>query len=417
MDAAAADFSTRIGTPVLETLKRYALAALGPFTIAGAHFLSSILFLKTMAPAAFGLFAFVLVAVPFWLGVSVALFGAPMATRPREELPTLMKANALFCVLAGVGTTLVMAASGADAVTAGWLGVYGGVMCLRWFARWLAYTMQKPLTAVLSDVAYGALLVAGLAALIVFKRESMANAAIVLSASALAGLAVFGWDFVSEQARALRDGSLKAYAPIWRDLTQWALLGIVTSELSVNAHAYLVTLASGPKAFALIAAGSLFMRPVALCLTALPDRERPLMVETLRAGDRDGALRCVRDFRGAVGAIWLLTMALAAAALLWFPHLVLKADYDQRLVVIVVALWAVIMAVRGWRTPEAVLLQAARAFKPLAGASVWSSIVSVGATAILLWAFGPVASLLGILVGDIVLTTRVGALKRRWQFA
>ena len=68
-------------------------------------------------------------------------------------------------------------------------------------------------------------------------------------------------------------GTLAAYGPIWRDLTQWALLGVVTTELSANAHAYLVTLFNGPKSFALIAAGSLFMRPVSLCLTALPDRD------------------------------------------------------------------------------------------------------------------------------------------------
>jgi hypothetical protein len=415
MDAAATGRLPRSGTPVLAVFQRYALAALGPFTIAGAHFLGSILFLKTMAPAAFGLFAFVLVAVPFWLGISVALFGAPLATRPREELPTLLKTNALFCAAAGLGTALIMAASGADAATAAWLGIYGAVMCLRWFARWLAYNSNKPLTAVLSDLAYGGLLVAGLGGLIALHRESLFAAAIVLAASAAAGLAVFGSDFLAQQARALRHGSLKAYAPVWRELTQWALLGIVTSELSVNAHAWLVTLLAGPKAFAPIAAGALFLRPVALCLTALPDRERPLMVETLRAGDRAGAERCVRDFRGAAGTLWLLTVALSVAALLWAPHLILKADYDGRAIAVVVALWAIIMAVRSWRTPDAVLLQAAREFKPLAGASVWSSLVSVSATALLLWQFGPVASLVGILIGDIVLTERVSALKRRWQ--
>jgi hypothetical protein len=122
-----------------------------------------------------------------------------------------------------------------------------------------------------------------------------------------------------------------------RDLTQWSLLGVVTTELSVNAHAYLVTLFAGPNAFALIAAGALFMRPVSLCLTALPDRERPVMVEKLAAGDHAGAQACVRDFLGAVGAVWLLTVALAAAAMIWFPRLILKAAYGRQQIVTVVA--------------------------------------------------------------------------------
>jgi len=400
--------------------RRYSLSALGPLTISAAHFAASLLFLKLMPPAAFGLFSFVLVVVPFWLGISVALLGAPLVTTRKEdgawhELPALMKANLVFSAVAALVTGAVMAASGAGSGAAFLFALYGGLMCLRWFARWLAYATNQPLRAVGSDVAYGVLLIAGLAALLPLHAVTIANAALVLCTSAAAGLAVFGREVLTQQLRALRNGMLAAYAPIWRELTQWALLGVVTTELSANAHAYLVTLLSGPKSFALIAAGSLFMRPVSLCLTALPDRERPLMVQTLNAGDHAAADRCVRDFRGAAAVIWLFTIALAAAVLAWAPSLVLKAEYDRSKILLVVALWGAIMAVRSLRTPDAVLLQAAREFRPLAGASVWSSAVSLGLTGALLLAFGPVASLVGILLGDIVMTERVFALVRRWK--
>jgi hypothetical protein len=407
---------------ILAAARRYALSALGPLTIAAAHFLASVLILKLMAPAAFGLFAFVLVLVPFWLGISVALLGAPLVTTRQDgggdrELPTLLKANLLFSAIATFAVTAMTAASGASLAAALLFGVYGGAMCLRWFARWLSYATHHPLRATLSDVAYGVLLVGGLAALMLLHAVSMTNAALVLCAAALAGLAVFGRGFVEQQIRALWHGTLAAYAPIWRDLTQWALLGVVTTELSANAHAYLVTLFSGPKSFALIAAGSLFMRPVSLCLTALPDRERPLMVQTLLRRDHAAADACVRDFRGAAAAIWLLTLLLAGAAMAWFPSLVLKADYDRSQVLVVILLWAAIMAVRSWRTPEAVLLQAAREFRPLASASVWSSVVSLALTSVLLLTLGPVASMFGILAGDIVMTERIFALVRRWKQA
>ena len=399
---------------------RYALAAAGPLTIAAAHFLVSVLLLKLMAPAAFGLFAFVLVLVPFWLSISVALLGAPLVTTRAEgdgtrELPTLLKANLLFSAAAALVVAAVTAASGAAALPAILFGLYGGAMCLRWFARWLSYATHHPLRAIASDIAYGAVLASGLLALVPLHAVTTANAAAVLCIAAICGLAVFGRPFLEQQIAALWHGTLSAYAPIWRDLTQWALLGVVTTELSANAHAYLVTFFSGPKSFALIAAGSLFMRPVSLCLTALPDRERPLLVQTLMKRDHVAADACVRDFRGAAAAIWLLTLALAGAAFAWFPSAILKADYDRSQVLIVVVLWAAIMAVRSWRTPDAVLLQAAREFKPLASASVWSSLVSLALTSVLLLTFGPVASMLGILAGDIVMTERIFALVRRWK--
>ncbi len=398
--------------------RRYCLATLGPLAIAGAHFLVSVLFLRLTAPAAFGLFAFVLVLVPFWLSLSVALLGAPLtSTRPDNagEIPTLMKANSWFCLAAAIAVAALLAASGAAPLPAALFGLYGGTMCLRWFGRWLAYASRHPARAILSDVVYAALLAAGIAALASLHALTLIHAAWVLCAAACAGLAVFGTGFLAAQAKAWREAGLAAYRPIWRDLTQWSLLGVVTTELSVNAHAYLVTLLAGPDAFALIAAGALFMRPVSLCLTALPDRERPVMVERLAAGDPAGAQACVRDFLCAMGAVWLLTVLLAGVAMLWFPHAILKAAYGRQQIVAVIALWAAITAVRALRTPDAVLLQAAREYRPLAGASVWSSIVSLALTAVLLLAFGPVASLGGILVGDIVMTQRIFVLVRRWK--
>jgi putative peptidoglycan lipid II flippase len=125
----------------------------------------------------------------------------------------------------------------------------------------------------------------------------------------------------------------------------------------------------------------------------------------------------VREFRGAALAIWLLTLALAGAAMLWAPNLILKAGYDHGQVLAVIALWAAIMAVRTLRTPDAVLLQAAREFRPLASASVWSSVVALTLTTALLLTLGPIASMIGILVGDVVMTERIFALVRRWKRA
>jgi putative peptidoglycan lipid II flippase len=83
----------------------------------------------------------------------------------------------------------------------------------------------------------------------------------------------------------------------------------------------------------------------------------------------------------------------------------------------VTALCAAIMAVRAVRTPESVLLQAAREFKSLARTSLWSSAVSLIATLVLLLTLGPIASLGGILAGEGLMTANIVGLSRRWRRA
>jgi hypothetical protein len=77
--------------------------------------------------------------------------------------------------------------------------------------------------------------------------------------------------------------------------------------------------------------------------------------------------------------------------------------------------WIAISTVRTLRTPDAVFLQAAQEFAGLARASARSSVVSLIATPLLLLLAGPVVSLGGILLGDIVVTANIFALTRKWK--
>jgi O-antigen/teichoic acid export membrane protein len=266
-----------------------------------------------------------------------------------------------------------------------------------------------------SDLAYSTLLLGMLAALALGHRVTVWNAALALLGAAIAGVLAFDVKHLRRYAQALKAGRLGRYFAFWRDLSRWALLGVVMSEATANAHAYLVTFISGPKAFAVLAVGTLLMRPVSLVLSALPDVERPLMSRALRAGKRQQAFRNVKEFRTASGAIWTGTLVLAAILLTWFPQLLIKHEYPFGEVVTVVAISAGIMALRTLRTPESVLLQAAGEFRALAGAGFWSSIASVVATFALLLAAGPVAALGGILIGDAVALERTFALARKWK--
>jgi O-antigen/teichoic acid export membrane protein len=401
---------------------RYAFNTLGPISIAGAHFLTSLLFLHYLPPEQFGLFSFAFVVVPFALSMGGALFGAALVNSANgkvpmtdSELAAYMKANLAFAALAAIAIFGLMIASTAGVAFAAIVSLYGALMTIRWFARCHAYAVHQMPRAIISDLIYSTILVGGLGVLIVTQHLTPVFAAAVLvlcSGSALFG---FGGNFLRAQMTALWNGSLHAFLPIWRDLARWSLLGVISTEFTANAHAYLVTLISGPKAFALLALGSLFMRPVSLVMTALPDAERATMARALNAGKFGDAMRTVFQFRIAGLVVLAATSVLAAIIMIWFPHVVLKRGYDETSVVAVLCIWVAIMAIRALRTPESVLLQAGGEFKPLASASVNSSAVSLLFTSGLLFAFGPIVSLGGVLTGEVVMALQIFAQARRWR--
>ncbi len=381
--------------------------------------MASLLFLRVSTPEEFGLFSFVLVIVPLALSLSGALLGAPIAgalnkgrTIDPGEMGTYLKTNLAYSILSALAVFLALMASRAPLLDSLPLGLYGGVMAYRWFARSLAYARHKALAAMVSDLVYGGLLLGGLVALLSVGRLTLEAASLVLLTASLAGVAMF-----ARQDLALRlgQGSLKDYWPVWRDLTRWSFAGVVLTEMTSNAHAYVVTFVSGPKTFALLAVGGLMMRPVSLVLSALPDMERALMAKRIGQKDVAGAFRAVMEFRAAALLMLFATTALGIAVLVFFPHLLIKSGYDARSVFEVFAFWIAISAVRTLRTPDAVFLQAAQEFGALARVSARSAIVSLIATPVLLLVFGPIASLGGILVGDVAMTWDIFRLTRKWK--
>lgn len=407
---------------VLPLLQRYGLSTGGPLATSAAHFIASLILLRNLPPASFGLFSFVLIVVPFCLSLSGALIGAPFIADLRRtgsigegSLATHLKANVAVAALAAIAVAGATIASGADPATGLILGAYGAAMTLRLFGRTYAYASGRPSRALFSDLAYAFILVAGLAGLLFSHALTMAHVAAVLAVAAVLCFGAFGPAYARRQIWPGDAGTLGAYAGQWRDLARWAVVGVVLTEFTANAHAYVVTFVAGPRAFALLAVGALMMRPASLVLSSLPDIERPRIAAKIGKGEIAGAFRNVREFRMAAAAVWIGTLVFDAGLLLWFPGLLLKKGYDGDHALIVIAIWGVILAVRTLRTPEAVFMQAAGEFRALASVSLWASIAALSITLGLLLAFGPIAALGGILAGDLVMTVRIFALTRTWR--
>ena len=407
---------------VAALLWRYGTSAIGPVSVSAAHFVASLIFLHALSPADFGAFAFLLIVVPFCMSISGSLVGAPISNAFNrtgdlnpDKLAAYRKLALILAGLAFIAVGLTLRYSEGHWSIALLLGLYGGIMSLRWCARCFAYAADRPLSATFSDLLYSLLLVASLVTLLMTGELSAASAATVLLVASLAALLAYGSTYLREQFAAIRTGDLSLYPQTWRDLSRWALMGVILTEASANAHAYLVTFVSGPASFALLAVGGLLMRPIPLVLSALDDRERPTIARHLAAGDMSAALRTVMEFRIAGIVMWIATIALAATIFIWFPGLLLKKGYDAAQLLPVVIISATIWAVRAIYTPQTVLFQAAGKYSDLARISVLSSIVALCTTLALLLIAGPVVSLLGVLAGDIAVAARVFYLTRIWR--
>ena len=408
---------------LLATTGRYTLSASGPVATSGAHFLISFIFMREMFAHQFGLFSFVMVIVPFCMSMIAAALSLPI-TRSLDKagipdadiVATSLKLNILLSVMATLIVGGALLFIGAPQSVALMMGLYGGVMSCRWFLRCFANNQGRVKRAVASDLIYAGGLLAAIAFMELTQHVDLTTGATLMLVSALVGLAPFGFKLlVRDHLASLRHGSLAAYGLTFRDLTRWSLLGVVLTEVTVNAHAYLVTFLSGPGPFALLALGQLLMRPISLVQGTLPDIERPVMTRAIKAEDEAKLSRVTREFRLALLAVWLGTVALAAGLLLWVPDLLLKNHYAAKDVIQVTAITAAIMLARNFRAPLGTLLQAAGEFKALAKISSLTSVISILATLALLLTLGPIASLGGILLGELVTWYRCHRLVAQWR--
>lgn len=398
-----------------KTLRKYLRflpPALGQVASAGSQFFLSLQLLHTLPPEEFGAFSFLLITVQLGYGISSALLCAPYPLllgkaedqTTRQEVVRCFMSGSLFYALAGsVVLGMVGLALGLDATANMVLLAYTVVMLLRWFARSHAYSVAQPMRAAYSDIAYGAMVIAGTIVIRGLPGFSLAQAFGLLLLSAFAALLPFGPSYLLHQFYRVSLGALKDYLKVWRDYARWSLLGVITTEATANAHAYLVTLIVGPSAFAPIAAAQLLIRPITLTQNALGNFERPPLAAALSNGRYDDAFDRVSTLRRMLFVIYGMTLLLAGGLWIWLPDTIFPPEYDRGTLIAGLTLWFLIAGLTTARTPESLLLQALGEFRPLAWASAVSGGLSVVLVVGLLLIAAPVWSLAGVLAGQAVM--------------
>lgn len=399
------------------------LAFAGPASTSAAQFLLSLLVVKRAPAETFGHFAFLMILLQFVLGVWSALFGASLpvivadadAARGGRRLDAMFAMNLLCCI-----PVLLVFVATAWGLHMPWqagllFALFSAVWMMRGFARAYSYALGGQVRVILSDVSYGAVVVAGLPLLLILSHGLLRDTALLLLLASVVAMMPFGREYAGRQIGSLSLRSLRAYPEIWRTHSGWSLLGVLTTEATINSHAYVVTLLAGAKAFAVLAASALLTRPVSVLLASLGEYERARMATEIASGDAAELRHSLRFFRVVMILIWALTAIAMALVLALAPRLIFPPVYTVSTLALGSALWMAVMLVRALRAPESAMMQGAGQFRPLAFASVYSALCSLGGVTALLLLIDPLWSIAGILLGEVIYSACLWPVAVRWR--
>jgi hypothetical protein len=167
---------------------------------------------------------------------------------------------------------------------------------LRWFMRSLQLATADYESPVIADFVYGIVLAAGSSGLVSQHQVNTVNVVSLQIVASAASLLAFGRGTGVMLHRSWM-ASLTEFRDSFSRHGRWALAGVLSTEATSNAHAYALTLAVGPAAFAPLAAVALYFRPVGVVLLALTQFERPRMASYLQLHAHAKLRAAVRMFR------------------------------------------------------------------------------------------------------------------------
>lgn len=411
--------------PIRATLARFGLASMSSAAVSVSHLLVQLVSVRRLEASEIGTLAFLLVIIQFGYGLSNALVSTPYAIAVNQRDDGAEVADGGFDFFFPMNLLLALS-QGLLCAAIGWImagpwaaaafGPAGVFSLLRWFGRATAYAHHKPGGAAVSDLVYAVLVVAGVGATLAVGARLELFGAVIAGAGMLA-LIPFGAGFLFRHRPTKLGRAFGDYRPVWKRQSAWTLIGVITTEATSNAHSYIVTLFAGPAAFAPIAVGMLFFRPVNVCITALTQLERPRMARAVGQGDERSARGSVRAFMAALGVIWVAT-AITAALILWIvPQVIIKPTLSVETVMVAVGLCAALSLVQCLQAPMSVLTQARGAFRPLAATSARSCFVGVVAVVAITFLAPSVYTIAGVVLAQLVMMLGIWRLDHDWRRA
>jgi len=415
-----------VNAELMARLSRYGIAALGPLSVAASQFLLSFILLRQLDVADFGRFAFLLIVSQFSTSLWSALFTAPLlvaaarsgTARNMAEIRALAASSSLALL---PGTFLFAGLThrlGGDWGAAALFGMWSAVALLRHFLRAWFLAHQRPLLTMTSDLSYALALQVALVIAMTVHGPDFRQTGLLLLAAASCGLLPFLTRLAGVRTVRFRLGDIAGYRPIWQRDGRWSLIGVFATELTVNSQSYLVTMLSGAKAFAPIAATALLVRPVTVAINALGEFERARFAHGLEEGRPAEVQKARGQLRSTLLLAWLATLLLAALLLHFAPDFLFHGKFAGPVLWTGAALWFAVIFARAFHGPDDAVLLAMGQFRRLARLSSITAILSLLAVAGLIMLAGPLWSIAGIAIGEgvfaLFLYKEAGA-RLKWQ--
>ncbi|MEH8018597.1 hypothetical protein MN202_15240 [Rheinheimera muenzenbergensis] len=368
----------------------------------------------------YGLFAFLLVTQALANGISNALLGSPVLIALSENTPqaaqsirSFMLANLLLSFLfAAVQAVIVLSFVNSIDIALVY-AISAFTTTLRWFARAYCNNNHQHSKVVTSDALYSLVSLTAAVTLYLTSNVSLFSFGLITAAAAVLALPALGADYAKLQFVRAFKANLKGFVQGFQRQGKHALVGVISTEGTLNSHSYLVTILFGPAGFAPIAAAALLFRPVMVVLNSLTQIERPRLRSMLVENQFEEAKASLSRFRVINMVFWLLNSLAAAVVLIFFINIYWKDALSQPALIYAAIFISLIRLSRSVSSPFSVFLQAADKFKDLSLVTVKSSLLTIPLVYVSLLVFAPSFSLLGILLGELFALCLLFRLYRR----
>ncbi len=361
----------------------------------------------------YGLFAFLLVTQALANGFSNAMLGSPLLIVLSEaeknnsvtaihKVSSFMLANLLLCLTFAVVQAGIVWSFTQDPALTLIYAFSAFITTLRWFGRSYCNNSHQPGRVVFSDAGYTLASLCLAAWMFFIDNVSLHSFGVLTAVAAVIALPLLGRDFTTIQFIKVFGANIAGFIEGWHKQGKHALLGVLTTEGTLNSHSYMITLFFGPAAFAPIAAAALLFRPVMVVLTSLAQIERPRLRQLLATKQVFEAKASLLRYRSINSGFWFINCVLAALVLLFLLDFYWQDVNSTSTLILAAVFFALIQGSRAISSTYNVFLQAADKFKVLSLVTLKTSLLTIPLVFLMLQFFEPVFSLIGIFAGELV---------------
>lgn len=383
-------------------------------SFAAANFLLVFALQLTSTPAEFGAFALAQVLLNLGLSLSNALFASPLvvALARGAGLATLRSfavVNLLYCVGGAVAFAAIVRSFDVSTQFVVTMSAVALLLWFRWFFRSVELADGRFGVPAAVDLVYAAVVGPAALLLIVLGRLSIETAAVTMLVGAGSGFLVLA-PRVGQLMRGLFNAQLRGFKDAFRSHAGWALIGVIATEVTSNAYAYLVGFLSGPEAYAPIAAVAIFLKPTQVLAQSMTQYERPRLARFSAASEVAELDRALRGFSRVLAGFFTLNVIGLALLIASAPNVIGGGTYAQSYLIGIATLLCINLMVAVAQTGPGAALQASGLFRRLARIGVIAGATTLISSMLIVLAVPNVAPLLilGVFMGQLVTFVLIG---------